>query len=54
MDPKIASAELVAGEILGVPIAVIRGYEYPQGDSGARALNDRQPATCFVREAGWA
>ena len=37
-DELACAAELVTGKTLGVPVAIVRGYRYPPGDSGAKAL----------------
>ena len=37
-DELACTAELVTGKTLGVPAAIVRGYSYPPGDSGAKAL----------------
>ena len=37
-DELACAAELVTGKIDGVPAAIVRGYRYPEGDSGSRAL----------------
>ena len=37
-DELACAAELVTGKTLGVPVAIVRGYRYPVGDSGSRAL----------------
>ena len=37
-DELAAAAELVMGKLDGVPVAIIRGYDYPKGDGSARQL----------------
>jgi len=37
-DELASAAELVTGKLLGVPVAVIKGYEYPRGEGKARML----------------
>ena len=37
-DELACAAELVTGKTLGVPVAIVRGYRYPPGDSGSQAL----------------
>ena len=37
-DEIASAAELVTGKTDGVPVALIRGYEYTEGDDGARKL----------------
>ena len=37
-DELACAAELVTGKTLGVPVAIVRGYRYPDGDSGSRPL----------------
>ena len=37
-DELACAAELVTGKTLGVPVAIVRGYRYPTGDSGSQAL----------------
>jgi coenzyme F420-0:L-glutamate ligase / coenzyme F420-1:gamma-L-glutamate ligase len=37
-DELAAAGELVMGKIDGVPVAIIRGYEYPASDDGYRPL----------------
>ena len=37
-DELACAAELVTGKTLGVPAAIVRGYDYPIGDSGSQAL----------------
>ena len=33
-----SAAELVTGKLLGVPVAVVKGYDYPRGEGSARML----------------
>lgn len=47
-DELAAAAELVMGKTARVPVALIRGYAYTPGSSGARALL-RDPATDMFR-----
>lgn len=37
-DELASAAELVTGKLLGVPVAIIRGYDYPRGHGNARML----------------
>ena len=37
-DELACAAELVTGKVDGVPVTIIRGYRYPEGDSGAKTL----------------
>jgi len=37
-DELAAAAELVKGKAEGVPVVIIRGYDYPEGDGGAASL----------------
>ena len=37
-DELAAAAELVMGKLDGVPVAIVRGYEYPKGCGAARDL----------------
>ncbi len=37
-DELAAAAELVMGKLSGVPVAIVRGYEYPKGCGTARDL----------------
>ncbi|MDO8531700.1 MAG: coenzyme F420-0:L-glutamate ligase [Dehalococcoidia bacterium] len=37
-DELAASAELVMGKLQGVPVAVVRGYDYERADGGAREM----------------
>lgn len=37
-DELAAAAELVQNKLDGVPVAIVRGYEYPPGDGSARHL----------------
>jgi len=37
-DELAAAAELVMGKLDGVPVAIVRGYDYPKGDGSARQL----------------
>ncbi len=37
-DELAAAAELVMGKLSGVPVAIVRGYEYPKGDGTARDM----------------
>jgi coenzyme F420-0:L-glutamate ligase/coenzyme F420-1:gamma-L-glutamate ligase len=38
VDELAAAAELVKGKAMGVPVVVIRGYDYPEGDGRASDL----------------
>jgi coenzyme F420-0:L-glutamate ligase/coenzyme F420-1:gamma-L-glutamate ligase len=37
-DELAGAAELVMGKLSGVPVAIVRGYEYPKGDGTARDM----------------
>jgi len=37
-DELASAAELVTGKLLGVPVAVVKGYDYPRGEGSARML----------------
>lgn len=37
-DELASAAELVTGKLRGVPVAVIKGYDYPRGEGSARML----------------
>jgi coenzyme F420-0:L-glutamate ligase/coenzyme F420-1:gamma-L-glutamate ligase len=37
-DELAAAAELVQNKLDGVPVAIVRGYEYPRGEGAARQL----------------
>ena len=37
-DELAAAAELVMGKLSGVPVAIVRGYEYPKGSGTARDM----------------
>jgi coenzyme F420-0:L-glutamate ligase/coenzyme F420-1:gamma-L-glutamate ligase len=37
-DELAAAAELVKGKAEGVPVVIIRGYDYPEGEGGAASL----------------
>ena len=37
-DELAAAAELVMGKLSGVPVAIVRGYEYPKGCGAARDI----------------
>lgn len=37
-DELASAAELVTGKLQGVPVAVIKGYDYPRGEGSARML----------------
>jgi coenzyme F420-0:L-glutamate ligase/coenzyme F420-1:gamma-L-glutamate ligase len=37
-DELAAAAELVMGKLSGVPVAIVRGYEYPKGCGTARDM----------------
>ncbi len=37
-DELAAAAELVMGKLSGVPVAMVRGYEYPKGRGTARDM----------------
>jgi coenzyme F420-0:L-glutamate ligase/coenzyme F420-1:gamma-L-glutamate ligase len=37
-DELAAAAELVQNKLDGVPVAIVRGYEYPRGEGSARAM----------------
>jgi len=37
-DELAAAAELVQGKLDGVPVTIVRGYEYPKGEGSAREL----------------
>jgi len=37
-DELASTAELVMGKISRIPVAIVRGYEYPRGAGGASEL----------------
>jgi coenzyme F420-0:L-glutamate ligase/coenzyme F420-1:gamma-L-glutamate ligase len=37
-DELAAAAELVQNKLDGVPVAIIRGYDYPRGEGSSRDL----------------
>jgi coenzyme F420-0:L-glutamate ligase/coenzyme F420-1:gamma-L-glutamate ligase len=42
-DELAGAAELVMNKLDGVPVAIVRGYQYPKGDGSARELvRDRE------------
>src|SRR3989304_4414335 len=48
-DELAAAAELVMGKLSGVPVAIVRGYEYPKGSGTARDMV-RPPERDLFRE----
>src|SRR3989304_3337547 len=49
-DELAAAAELVMGKLSGVPVAIVRGYEYPKGCGTAREIV-RPPERDLFRSA---
>ena len=37
-DELASAAELVTGKAIGVPVAIVRGYRYPEGPDGVQSL----------------
>jgi coenzyme F420-0:L-glutamate ligase/coenzyme F420-1:gamma-L-glutamate ligase len=37
-DELAGAAELVMGKLSGVPVAIVRGYDYPKGNGTARDM----------------